>query len=199
MRFKKMKLLKPIRIVLASLMLAGNSWPGLLLSGTGRFAPPGFVCSLLLTGTIWARSSQARLAPVKIVDLSKFSLSDYPSDAELMKLACFEESLIPTSAPSLDGENHDLALAIKAEFNGSSDEIVSQLDQFTQKYPKSRWVTAVQVNRGLILYKSGYYSRAVDAFRQSWEAAQMGEGHAKGVADRALAEWMRMDCRVGRK
>src|SRR5579859_1961164 len=129
MRLEKMKLLKPIRIILAALMLGGNSWPGLLLTGTVRIALPAFVGSMLLAGKIWARSTQARLTPVKIVDNTQFFLSDYPSDSELSNLPCFEEHLIPTSASPIDGENHDLALAIKAEYSNPTDEILDQLDQ----------------------------------------------------------------------
>ncbi len=104
-------------------------------------------------------------------------------------------------------ENRDLATAIKATVSDSADEDLTHLEDFVLKYPGSRWTLAVEVNRGILLYNRGYFSKALEAFQAAWESGKNEKrgpvytpsGRAKLLADRALAEMLRMNCRIGRK
>ena len=134
------------------------------------------------------------------------NLSDDPSDTELGQIRYFDTPFIPTSATPIEGENAALATALKQTVSDQADEAMQHLEDFVGAYPASRWVLSVELNRGLALYPKGYFSRSVEAFGKAWEAGKNEKSDPKAglmcpkaLADRALAEWMRMECRVGRR
>jgi len=192
--------MKTIRVILAGLMLIGNPavWLGIIASSSVRWVLPAFVASLVFSAKT-AYAKKFHTAQNEVIDLRKVELSDDPSDSELGKLRVFEVPLTPSSAVPIAGENHDLAAAIKQTFADEGDDSYQNLEDFVTKYPQSRWVLAVELNRGLMLYRHGYFTKVVDAYQRAWTAGKTEtQKPAVDLADRAVAELMQMNCRVGR-
>ena len=195
------KFIKSLRLTLAFLMVVGNPapWLGLALSMPMRVVLPAFLGTLFLS----ARAKAASILSPKSIDFSQITLSDTPSDGEFLSVKCFDTLLVPMNKPLLENENHDLSQALQKTNSDKTDESLQILENFTLSYPDSRWVLAVEVNRGLALYRRGYFSGAMDAFQKAWNVASDAEskglaGDTKFLSDRALAELIRMDSRVGR-
>jgi YD repeat-containing protein len=192
--------MKTLRLILAGIMLIGNPsvWLGVVFSTSVRWVVPAFIASLIFNAKI-AYARNVRTANNEMVDLRKIELSDDPTDNELGELRVFDLHLAPTSAAPIAGENHDLAIAIKQTFADPGDDSCQSLEDFTAKYPKSRWVLAVELNRGLMLYRHGYFSKVLEAYEKAWAAGKSEtQKPAVDLADRAVGELMQMNCRVGR-
>ncbi len=191
--------MKAIRLILASLMLIGNPalWLGMATTSI-RWALPAFVAAVILEAK-FAYAKKFHTAQNQVTDYRKIELSADPTDSELGKLRVFEIALAPSSAAPIPGENHDLAAAIKQTFADQSDDSLQNLQDFVTKYPESRWVVAVELNRGLMLYKHGYFTKVVEAYQTAWNAGKTETlKPAVELAARAAAELMQMNCRVGR-
>ena len=208
-----------LRSFLASLMIFGNpgSWAVFAATtsttstsgsnrGSGNFGSKGSTRHAPTRPHASGGPQRRNVAPLtRVTDLRKIHLSADPTDGELAQVQAFDAPFIPTSAAPQPGENHELALAIRAglgqSFDGTSkpEEDLSSLRSFTLSHKDSRWALSAELNRGLGLYHRGYFSGALQAFQNAWEAGQ-GEkqGPAKALADVALAALIRMNSRVGR-
>ncbi|HTC20570.1 MAG TPA: hypothetical protein VK859_06980, partial [bacterium] len=143
------------------------------------------------------------------VDVTQINLSADPSDADLLQVKAYSEPFIPTSAPAVTGENAALAQALKDTKADPSDESLEHLQDFVTRYPSSRWVLSVELNRGLSLYSRGYFSKAIEAYQAAWAAGQnekqkgwvssTGSGNPEAQADRAVGALMQMYLRVGHR
>src|SRR5665213_1241793 len=197
---KRMKLMKALRLILAGIILIGNPsvWLGVVFSTSVRWVLPTFVAALIFDAKV-AYAKKFRQADNQVIDLRNVNISDDPSDQELSNLRLFDMSFAPTSAAPISGENHDLATAIKQTLADPTDESSQNFENFVQKYPQSRWVLSVELNRGFALYRQGYFSESVDAYQKAWDAGKTEtQKPAVDLADRALVELMQMNCRVGR-
>lgn len=75
---------------------------------------------------------------------------------------------------------------------------LAPFERFLQDHPQSAWRMAVLTNLGLIHYRDGYFSRAIDAWTQAWAAGRTAtEPRARALADRAIGELLRMHARLG--
>lgn len=177
-------------------MLVGNPAPFLAMAGSSSFRAGivSFGVSLMLS----ARKAMAVPAAPRVADTSLPYFGASPMDTDFLKVRCFDEAFIPTSAPAQNGENGDLGKALETVVNDHADESLQGLEDFVLKYPGSRWILAVELNRGLTLYRRGYFFKALEAFKTAWAAGKDETNGAKKLADRALAELIRMDSRVGR-
>lgn len=113
----------------------------------------------------------------------------------------FTETLAPVAGTPTDSETADLQKAadafVASRTNGTPDW--QALTSFIANHPQSPWNASLLLNLGDEYYENGYFSRALEAWQQSWldgQSATNGAGHA--IADRAAAQWLRMLCRVGR-
>ncbi len=111
---------------------------------------------------------------------------------EMIRL--FPEPLIPVGARPTVEENEALATALR-QFSESRTS--TALETFVETSPTSPWCSSVRVNLGLMQFDAGYYSRALDNWTQAWNAGK-GIKDAPPIVLRALAEALKMNCRVGR-
>jgi len=109
----------------------------------------------------------------------------------------------PTSAA--EDAALDAALAVfKAPADPAADfpERAASLEAFAREHPRSGWRGAILANLGVGYYQAGYFSRAMAAWEQAWEAARDtrvdASPAARALADRALGELARMHARLGR-
>ena len=129
-----------------------------------------------------------------------------PKDEEFFSTRFFTEPLVPTVAKAQAGENAALAKALVAvdKLVGSSPALdegqrLAPLRQFLANYPRSRWTLAIDLNLGIVYRKSGYWTRALDAWEQAWAAGKTAtEPSARALADRAVAELAELNARLGR-
>jgi len=150
---------------------------------------------LLLMLGIVLFSTNAR-AEIFGFNLPEFSSS--PKDEEFTQHLILSHPIVPMEGPEQVGENAALAQALKDTKQDPTDETLVHLQKFVNDYPSSRWVPAVQVNRGFLLGYSGYYSRAEKAYLDAWEKGQNETGAVKPLVDRALSELMRFYCGSGK-
>jgi hypothetical protein len=140
---------------------------------------------------------KARVVPAKNYGVPTPTLGLRPSDAEFRAVAVFEEPLLPVPGTSSDVETEALALAFRAESDGGPG--IEALARFTEAYPQSRWAPGIHLNLGGISYYTGYFQDALAHWKAAWELAKPGEdGISQQIANQALAEYARMNARLGR-
>jgi RHS repeat-associated protein len=109
----------------------------------------------------------------------------------------FAELLLPTSATS-PAEDATLATALDRYEQAGKPEDVAPLEEFLAAHPDSPWHVALLTNLGLVHYHYGYFSRAIDAWEQAWQAGRtVTDPAARPLVDRALGELARMHARLG--
>ena len=121
--------------------------------------------------------------------------------AQLASFRGMAEPLIPLSENPADADSSALLDAVKAHLasrqKGGAD--FSAMERYLASYPTSPWRMAVLLNLGIDYYQHGFFSRALEAWRQSWELGRDAETRAgRALADRAFAEWAKMLSRLGR-
>jgi YD repeat-containing protein len=108
-----------------------------------------------------------------------------------------EEPFVATAATSA-AEDRALHSAIKTYRQQHMPQDLSVFEAFLREYPDSAWRTAVLTNMGLFYYQNGYFSKAINAWEQAWQAGRTAtEPQATALADRALGELLRMHARLG--
>jgi RHS repeat-associated protein len=129
----------------------------------------------------------------------KSSLSKDPTDEEISRARVFLEPLVPMSSAPVTGENQALAAALLSFAPKKNTDDVSDLTQFIAAFPHSRWRPSLELNLGKLRFNSGYLSDALALWQSAWEGAKTEKGKAqKSVADRAVAELLVLNARLGR-
>jgi RHS repeat-associated protein len=140
---------------------------------------------------------KARVVPAKHYGVSTPTLGPRPSDAELGAVTIFPEPLRPVPGASSDVETEALALALGEK--SDDDRGIDAIEGFTEMYPQSRWAPGIHLNLGTISYYTGYFQDALAHWKAAWELAKAGEdGTSQQIANQALAEYARMNARLGR-
>jgi RHS repeat-associated protein len=130
---------------------------------------------------------------------SKFSLSSEPSDQEIFSHSLFSEPLVPVGSSTTPAENADLAKALTAFSERKVRDDYSALERFLATYPTSPWRLSLLVNAGWLYRQTGWYSKAMAAWQMAWtEGQSINDAKAKPFVDRALAELIVLNARVGR-
>jgi RHS repeat-associated protein len=125
--------------------------------------------------------------------------SSEPSDAEISRARVFEEPLIPTSGEADKVENLSLSRAISAYLHRENNDDVCAITQFLSAYPTSRWRASILLNLGIVYRWTGYFSKALESWNEAWNVLKTEtQPQLKASADRALAELMELNARVGR-
>jgi RHS repeat-associated protein len=123
--------------------------------------------------------------------------SNAASATEIIRAAHVAEPLVAT-APTTFTEDFALAKALKAYEQRTNPDDFGSLTAFLSDYPNSPWSPAVLTNLGLAYLHNGYFSRALDAFRNAWrEGKGATEPHARALVDRAVGELARLDSSLG--
>jgi RHS repeat-associated protein len=139
---------------------------------------------------------------ILIVVLAKPSYSrdtHLSSDARVVLLSSsgFEEPLVPIGRTSSE-EDTALEEAIASYRKNGNEENLQIFELFLSRYPSSAWRVALLTNLGLSYYHYGYFSRAIDAWEQAWQAGSaVSDPRAKALVDRAVGELARMHARLG--
>ncbi len=109
----------------------------------------------------------------------------------------FAELLLPTAVTS-PAEDAALATALDAYEHTGNPEAVTPVEEFLAAHPDSPWRVALLTNLGLVHYHYGYFSRAIDAWEQAWQAGRTAsDPAARALVDRAPGELARMHARLG--
>ncbi len=192
---------KYLRILLSTIMLMGNTSVYLapFSSTLFRWGAAACIGAFAIPQRAFSKSVRGGLPPAnKVVDLGSAVIGDNPTDRELSRLRYFEVPLIPGSQAVQGNENHELAVVLRQTMGRFDDEKMSKVEEFLNNHPDSRWTLALELNRGFWLYHHGYFSLAMNSYKSAWAIGKDEPGYAQTLANRALAEWIRMDSRVGR-
>jgi hypothetical protein len=127
------------------------------------------------------------------------TLTDTPTDAELSAAHIFAEPLIPMPRGTTPAENRALAQALRLYASGNRPEMVAPVLQFLSRYPQSAWKASLLANLGFVYRRTGYLSRAFNAWDMAWtEAKDETDPRARAVADFAIGEWFELSHKLGR-
>lgn len=122
-----------------------------------------------------------------------------PTVAEFFRSRLFEEPLVPIGGEPTEAENAALASTMRAYAARPTPDDFGSLDDFLAKHPTSSWRAALLTNLGLEAYRTGRYSRTLDAWSEAWRLAKDAtEAPARALADRAAGELASMYARLGR-
>lgn len=150
-----------------------------------------------LETTVATRPVTRRPASRAVIPLVP-EFSDNPTPAEFFQVRLFDETLIPVGSPTPD-ENAALAVALSQFAQRKDREDYSALERFLTKQSKSAWKPALLLNLGIEWRKAGYFSRAMGAWKTTWNLTKNEAGaSAKALADRAFGELIQINAWVGR-
>ncbi|HEY9756550.1 MAG TPA: RHS repeat-associated core domain-containing protein [Oculatellaceae cyanobacterium] len=118
------------------------------------------------------------------------------TDSDLCASRVLMEPLAPMHTTPVDGENEALAKNL-SDFN--KDRNVERLDDFLQKFPKSRWYAAVALNVAELLYEQGYFSRSLSLWDEIWKQSKEEKSSLqKHIADEAISRLLVLNGRLGK-
>lgn len=127
------------------------------------------------------------------------SFSEQPQDVELQTSQVFPEMLVPMAGEEQPEENADLAAALLQFAERTDHEDISMFQAFLERHPASRWNAAIFLNLAAERYERGYLSQALQHWENAWNLARSEtEPQIKLVAERALAELLLLNARLGR-
>jgi YD repeat-containing protein len=179
--------------MLVPLILTLNM-PIAALAAAGGTAPPADIPNYPQNP-----KNSVRRGPMTLTPVQARSLPEHPSDLDITTARLFEEPLTPMSVAPVDGENDALAKAVLAFKKQNEMENVRALTAFIEKYPDSRWVPSLKLNLGLLRFSTGYISQAMELWTAAWQASKNETGvEQKAIADRAIAEILQLNAKVGR-
>jgi len=193
----------PLRVI-SGVTAVAQILTGAPVHVSAQDAAPPSVASLAqgapaVAGTATKKIAVNRTVP-KTTAPSQFPrFSSEPTDDEIFAARVFEEPLIPTTRQTDKAENLALSLALNAYLQRESNDNVSAITTFLTAYPTSRWRGSILLNLGIVYRWTGYFSKALESWEGAWRALKNeSEPQAKALADRALAELMELNARVGR-
>lgn len=138
-----------------------------------------------------------RVTPTKQYGVATVQMGLHPSDAEIGAATFFLQRLRPLPGASAPAETDALAAAFREE--ARDDRKIEPFERFLSAYPSSRWAAAIHLNLGTISYDTGYFQDALEHWKASWELAKSGDDVVStDIANLALAEYARMNARIGR-
>ena len=130
---------------------------------------------------------------------ANWDISDHPTDGELSASRIFGRALAKTDQPAIAEENRELASAMKQFERRHTTDDVSAITSFLDAHPQSPWRISVLTELGRLYNKSGYLSKALDAWGQAWETGKDSKDpQIRLVVDSAFGELVMLNARVGR-
>ena len=117
-----------------------------------------------------------------------------PTAEDIFQARLFEEPLVPLGAKPSPEENAQLARALLAWSQRRDNDDVASLTRFLAARPESPWRVALLTNLGTVYYRTGHFSKCLDAWEKAWQA---GRDHEHPLVDRALGELAKMRARLG--
>lgn len=136
--------------------------------------------------------------PVPTAPLPGLSFKFPANDQQIEATHVLEEPLIPIGGKTSKAENDALAHALLKYAKDRND--ISGLQSFVSAFPKSPWAASVLTNLGIIYRRTGYYTRALEAWRKAWSLAKSATQYPQtAVADRAVADLCHLLSNLGRR
>ncbi|MGX5805916.1 RHS repeat-associated core domain-containing protein [Bradyrhizobium sp. Arg314] len=134
------------------------------------------------------------------IGASTVSAATVPGPASIsaaISSARLPEALVATS-PTNVLDDEALAQALTEYRQKSDPSRLSGLEDFVAKHPSSPWAAGIWTNLGLAYLHEGYFSRAIDAWRQAWTAGKSAtDPRARALVDRAVAELAQLYANLG--
>ncbi len=116
---------------------------------------------------------------------------------ELRNDRILPEALISERPPSSE-EVATLEKALLDYRNGGKSEAVRPIVAYLTEHPDSPWRVSLRTNLGLVYYQTGYFSRALEAWKHAWREGKDAQApEQRAIADRAFGELVRMHARLG--
>jgi RHS repeat-associated protein len=136
----------------------------------------------------------------KMEVFTPFVLPEHPQPEDFKRLREFAEPLIPVGAELTPEDTAAFAVAVKSVLKAMPTVEFGPLEAFLAAHTKSPWRAAIQVNLAIGYYGSGWYSKSLAASEEAWTLAKSSEDpDVHRLADRALAEWLKLNSRLGRQ
>lgn len=127
-------------------------------------------------------------------------LGEKPTREEIGACRNFSVRLAPVGSEPSAADTEQLVAAVRRSFSIPERPDIEPLAEFARQFPSNPWVPAVLVNVGLARYSTGWFSTSMDAYDSAWRIAKSGtDPDSRRIADRAFAELMKMNARVGRQ
>ena len=143
------------------------------------------------------RVTGKKVAPPPNVVPAPASFKFPVTDDELRSCRELPEILVPIGGKTTTTEKNTLAEAILLYVRSSHD--ISGLENFVGAHPKSPWLAAVLTNLGIVYRKTGYYTKALEAWKKAWALSKNETQYPQTVvADRAVGDLSRLLSSVGR-
>lgn len=125
--------------------------------------------------------------------------SEHPSEQELFRARVFAEPLVPVGGRPNDDENRALADAVTAYLRSGDNESLKPFESFLGQHPDTPWKASLLTNLATVCRRAGYFSRALDLWRQAWDLSkESSETYGRAVADHAVGELMDTNLMFGR-
>jgi hypothetical protein len=128
-----------------------------------------------------------------------FVFSSEPRDEEFAASHLFAEPLIPVGGKTNPTENKALAAAITAFVKAANPEQTHRLSEFLDRFPQSTWRASLLANLGTVYRSTGYWSKALDAWEESWKLlSKETVPRENALGDFVLGELAQLNARLGR-
>jgi RHS repeat-associated protein len=140
-----------------------------------------------------------RTIPALIPPSNVAVFSNAPTDQEISHARVFEEPLIPIGGKTSREQNRLLAQALSAYLKAGRSSDVTPFTHFLEKFPRSAWRAALLTDLGIVYRKTGYFSKALEAWEDAWKLAKdQTAPEARAICDRAAGELAELNSRLGR-
>ena len=145
-------------------------------------------------GVIMPRRDVPAVDPLPLRPL----FSESPTTAEIRAARVFGEPVVAVGAGPGVAENRDLAEALLAFLDRSSEGDESAIDGFLEEHPTSPYRPSLLLNLGLARERRGAVGSAISALQDAWDAAKTDTSPlGTEVANRAVAEWAELARKLG--
>ncbi len=146
---------------------------------------------------------QSGLCAVDELPLTK-TLAANPGTAQIAAFRTLSEPLWPTTENPSEAENTAIETLLRSfatlePFAPGILDRLAEAESYLAHYPGSPWNSSFRLNLGLIYYRQGFFSRALDHFQGAWNGLEnQAHPRAKALADRALGEYLILNSKLGR-
>ncbi len=167
-----------------------------------RVRLPGVIPIVCLTISVAHGSDGRDVVPDKRIARPIGTLSENPSDAELLRVDMFDQPLVP-SRPTTRAENRALASALgeyRRESASLGVDAVGSLERFLASHPDSPWRAVLLVDLGAIYRKTGHFSRALETWQSAWDESKgLTDRNGMAIGDAAIGYLSQFEAYLGRK
>ncbi len=132
------------------------------------------------------------------------TLAASPSTAQIAAFRPFSEPLWPTTESPTAAQNSAIETLLRSfatlqPFASGILERVAEAETYLAQHPASPWNPVLRLNLGLIYYRQGFFSRALDHFQAAWIGLEsQTHPRARALANRALGEYLVLNSKLGR-